>query len=154
MYLRHSTVRKDGKTHTYWRLVRSVRRNGKGGKRARRSSGRAGRGGPAPRAATGATDQGTGGPGRSVRASDASPAGPRGSTGPDPPGALASLRGCLAVAHPVARSGPGGVVSAADAARPRGGGLGGHGGGLGAGPTVRAIERAAHRRGLVPDDRP
>jgi len=29
MYLRHSTVRKDGKTHIYWRLVRSVRRNGK-----------------------------------------------------------------------------------------------------------------------------
>ena len=29
MYLRHSTVRKDGKTHTYWRLVRSVRHNGK-----------------------------------------------------------------------------------------------------------------------------
>ena len=25
MYLRHSTLRKDGKTHTYWRLVRSVR---------------------------------------------------------------------------------------------------------------------------------
>jgi len=25
MYLRHSVVRKDGKTHTYWRLVRSVR---------------------------------------------------------------------------------------------------------------------------------
>ena len=25
MYLRHSTVRKNGKTHTYWRLVRSVR---------------------------------------------------------------------------------------------------------------------------------
>jgi transposase len=29
MYLRHSTRRKDGKTHVYWRLVRSVRRNGK-----------------------------------------------------------------------------------------------------------------------------
>lgn len=29
MYLRHSTVRKDGKTHTYWRLVRSVRRGKK-----------------------------------------------------------------------------------------------------------------------------
>ena len=29
MYLRHSTVRKDGKTHEYWRLVRSVRREGK-----------------------------------------------------------------------------------------------------------------------------
>ena len=29
MYLRHSIVRKDGKTHTYWRLVRSVRRNGR-----------------------------------------------------------------------------------------------------------------------------
>ena len=29
MYLRHSTVRKDGKANTYWRLVRSVRRNGK-----------------------------------------------------------------------------------------------------------------------------
>ncbi len=29
MYLRHSTVRKDGKTHCYWRLVRSVRRDGK-----------------------------------------------------------------------------------------------------------------------------
>jgi hypothetical protein len=29
VYLRHSTVRKDGKTHTYWRLVRSVRREGK-----------------------------------------------------------------------------------------------------------------------------
>jgi transposase len=29
MYLRHSTVHKDGKTHTYWRLVRSVRRGGK-----------------------------------------------------------------------------------------------------------------------------
>ena len=25
MYLRHSTVRQDGKTHVYWRLVRSVR---------------------------------------------------------------------------------------------------------------------------------
>jgi transposase len=29
VFLRHSTIRKDGKTHTYWRLVRSVRRNGK-----------------------------------------------------------------------------------------------------------------------------
>ncbi len=25
MYLRHSTIRKNGKTRTYWRLVRSVR---------------------------------------------------------------------------------------------------------------------------------
>ena len=25
MYLRHSTITKNGKTHTYWRLVRSVR---------------------------------------------------------------------------------------------------------------------------------
>jgi transposase len=29
MYLRYTTRRKDGKEHTYWRLVRSVRRNGK-----------------------------------------------------------------------------------------------------------------------------
>lgn len=29
MYLRHSSRRKNGKTHTYWRLVRSVRRDGK-----------------------------------------------------------------------------------------------------------------------------
>ncbi len=29
MYLRHSRIRKDGKTHTYWRLVRSVRRHGR-----------------------------------------------------------------------------------------------------------------------------
>lgn len=29
MYLRHSTRRKDGKTHVYWRLVRSVRRGRK-----------------------------------------------------------------------------------------------------------------------------
>ena len=29
MYLRHATVCKDGKTHTYWRLVRSVRRGRK-----------------------------------------------------------------------------------------------------------------------------
>jgi transposase len=29
VYLRHTTVRKDGKTHTYWSLVRSVRREGK-----------------------------------------------------------------------------------------------------------------------------
>jgi len=29
MYLRHSIRRKDGKTHVYWRLVRSIRRNGK-----------------------------------------------------------------------------------------------------------------------------
>lgn len=29
VYLRHTTLRKDGKTHTYWRLVRSVRRNGR-----------------------------------------------------------------------------------------------------------------------------
>ena len=29
MYLRHSRIRKDGKTHTYWRRVRSVRRDGK-----------------------------------------------------------------------------------------------------------------------------
>jgi hypothetical protein len=29
MYLRHTTVRKDGKTHSYWRLVRAVRRGRK-----------------------------------------------------------------------------------------------------------------------------
>ena len=29
MYLRHATRRKDGKTHVYWRLVRSVRRGRK-----------------------------------------------------------------------------------------------------------------------------
>jgi len=29
MYLRHSTVQKDGKRHTYWRLVRSVRHGSK-----------------------------------------------------------------------------------------------------------------------------
>jgi transposase len=29
VYLRHSVVRKSGKRHVYWRLVRSVRRNGK-----------------------------------------------------------------------------------------------------------------------------
>jgi transposase len=29
VYLRHSTFRKNGKKHVYWRLVRSVRRNGK-----------------------------------------------------------------------------------------------------------------------------
>jgi transposase len=29
LYLRHSVRNKDGKTHVYWRLVRSVRRNGK-----------------------------------------------------------------------------------------------------------------------------
>lgn len=29
MYLRHATRRKDGKSHVYWRLVRSVRRGGK-----------------------------------------------------------------------------------------------------------------------------
>lgn len=29
MYLRHTTVRKDGKAHTYWRLVRSVRHGAK-----------------------------------------------------------------------------------------------------------------------------
>jgi hypothetical protein len=29
VYLRHTTIRKDGKTHTYWRLVRSVRRGRK-----------------------------------------------------------------------------------------------------------------------------
>ncbi len=29
MYVRHSVRRKDGKKHVYWRLVRSVRRNGK-----------------------------------------------------------------------------------------------------------------------------
>ena len=29
MYLRHSVIRKNGKSHTYWRLVRSVRRGGK-----------------------------------------------------------------------------------------------------------------------------
>ena len=29
MYLRHSTRKKDGKAHTYWRLVRCVRRHGK-----------------------------------------------------------------------------------------------------------------------------
>src|SRR5579883_1638726 len=29
MYLRHTTVTKNGKTHTYWRLVRSVRTGNK-----------------------------------------------------------------------------------------------------------------------------
>jgi hypothetical protein len=31
VYLRHATVRKDGKAHTYWRLVRSVRHGRKVG---------------------------------------------------------------------------------------------------------------------------
>ena len=51
MYLRHTTVRKNGKTHTYWRLVRSVRRAGKWCRRRSRSwansTGKDGRG-PAP----------------------------------------------------------------------------------------------------------
>ncbi len=29
MYLRHTTIRKNGKTHTYWRLVRSIRHGSK-----------------------------------------------------------------------------------------------------------------------------
>ncbi len=29
MYLRHTTVKKGGKVHTYWRLVRSVRQGRK-----------------------------------------------------------------------------------------------------------------------------
>ena len=29
MYLRHCVCRKNGRRHTYWRLVRSVYRNGK-----------------------------------------------------------------------------------------------------------------------------
>ena len=29
MYLRHTTIRKNGKVHTYWRLVRSVRQGSK-----------------------------------------------------------------------------------------------------------------------------
>jgi hypothetical protein len=29
MYLRHTVVRKNGRRHSYWRLVRSVRRGGK-----------------------------------------------------------------------------------------------------------------------------
>ena len=29
MYLRHTTICKDGKTHTYWHLVRSVRHGNK-----------------------------------------------------------------------------------------------------------------------------
>ena len=29
MYLRHTTIRKNGKLHCYWRLVRSVRCGGK-----------------------------------------------------------------------------------------------------------------------------
>jgi len=29
VYLRHSNVRRNGKVHTYWRLVRSVRVGGK-----------------------------------------------------------------------------------------------------------------------------
>jgi len=29
MYLRHSTIRKNGKNHVYWPLVRLVRRNGR-----------------------------------------------------------------------------------------------------------------------------
>lgn len=29
MYLRHTTVRRKGKTHTYWKLVRSVRQDGR-----------------------------------------------------------------------------------------------------------------------------
>ena len=29
MYLRHTTIKKSGKTHVYWRLVRSVRRGRK-----------------------------------------------------------------------------------------------------------------------------
>jgi hypothetical protein len=29
VYIRHTTIKKNGKVHTYWRLVRSVRRGGK-----------------------------------------------------------------------------------------------------------------------------
>jgi hypothetical protein len=44
MYLRHTTIRKDGKTHTYWRLVRSVRRGRKVVQETVAHLGRAGRG--------------------------------------------------------------------------------------------------------------
>ena len=39
MYLRHTTLRKDGKVHRYWRLVRSVRvgRKARGHVRAQRA---------------------------------------------------------------------------------------------------------------------
>ena len=39
MYLRHTTVTKNGKTHTYWRLVRSIRVGSESAPRDRRSTG-------------------------------------------------------------------------------------------------------------------
>ncbi len=41
LYLRHSVRRKNGKQHTYWRLVRALRRGGKVVQENRRAVGRA-----------------------------------------------------------------------------------------------------------------
>ena len=51
MYLRHTTRRKDGKVHTYWRLVRSVRvgRKVRAADRSAARGARCRRGGPRPR---------------------------------------------------------------------------------------------------------
>ena len=61
----------------------------------------------------------------------------------------ASVWRCVSGAGAVARHGPGGAVRAAAAGRQGARRLGEDGGGAGGGAVLRAVERAAHRRGLV-----
>src|SRR3989304_4440270 len=115
MYLRHTTVTKNDKTHTYWRLVRSVRS------------------------------------GRKVRQETVAQLGELDARGRVKGRGLArSLGGGrVAGAAAVAGFGFGPVAGAAAAGGAGSGAVVGDGRGVGDRSAVRALERAAHRRGLV-----
>ena len=71
----------------------------------------------------------------------------------DPHRAPTPVWRCVSGAGAVARHGPGTPVRAVAAGRQGTRRLGQHGGSAGDGAVVRTLERAAHRRGLVPADR-
>ena len=151
MYLRHTTVRKNGKTHSYWRLVRSVPSRppsgaGDGGA-ASASSDRRGRAragalalrSPGGKSSTSCLRRRPEGAdtGCSAAADHVRP-------GARPP-FWRRVAGLAAVARPCSRS----FLRGPSGRRPRAGAVAGGRGDPGDCALVRAGERAAHCRGLV-----
>ena len=154
VYLRHSIVRKDGKAHTYWRLVRSVRRNGKVVQETVAQLGELDAEGRAKAQALARQITGRARAARAVRSSRAR------RTRRCRCGWIASAWSAGAAFGDVWLGWTlwralrlDDAVRGAAAAGPRGGAVGGDGGGPGDRAAVRAVERAAHRRGLVPHAR-
>ena len=128
MYLRHTTRVKDGKAHTYWRLVRSVRVGRKVRAADRGAARRARRRGPRPGAGAGAQRSPASASSRTCSRRSRRRREPvRGPAGSRPAGARPHLRRRLAGLDAVAGPAAGHAAGAAAARRPRRRAVGDHG---------------------------